>query len=407
MRSRGAWAWRCGGPRSSTARPPSRLHRRVHDLGLPRPRHTHRSSSPCTSRCSKVCATSCTTTPSAGHRQSRPRGDAAPSARRGGDGVPGLLAELLGRTWRSRVLATALASRSTSPSSVGASPACPQPANWPPPAARSCCSSRRSSWRTTTESFGRGLPRELRPAHRASAHGGQPGRLRHGAGAFRDAPVARTSPHSGWRRRVRWACSTLWWPRYRPSNPCPQSARSSAALRCRWSTSSAPPSSTTPRRSTCSDCTRASVRGLVEAGGSVVRSACVRTLEPAGGGWRLGWAGGGLSAAAVVLAAGAWCDELAALAGARPLRLRPLRRTIAVCRVPAGSSLDPEGPLVSDAAHSWYFKPEVRTCSYRRPTRRPVSRATPGPTRPTSPSASKRERGHDVGPARWSARGPV
>ena len=46
------------------------------------------------------------------------------------------------------------------------------------------------------------------------------------------------------------------------------------------------------------------------------------------------------------------------LAGARPVGLRPLRRTIAVCRVPAGSVLDAEGPLVSDAAHSWYFKPE-------------------------------------------------
>jgi D-arginine dehydrogenase len=100
------------------------------------------------------------------------------------------------------------------------------------------------------------------------------------------------------------------------------------------------------------------VRGLANAGGSVVRVARVRTLERIGGCWRLAWAGGELSTTAVVLAAGAWCDELAALAGAKPVGLRPLRRTIAVCRVPAGSLLDPEGPLVSDAAHSWYFKPE-------------------------------------------------
>jgi D-arginine dehydrogenase len=59
----------------------------------------------------------------------------------------------------------------------------------------------------------------------------------------------------------------------------------------------------------------------------------------------------------VVLAAGAWCDELAVQAGARPLGLRPLRRTIAVCRARQGA-LDPAGPLVSDAAHSWYFRPE-------------------------------------------------
>ena len=72
----------------------------------------------------------------------------------------------------------------------------------------------------------------------------------------------------------------------------------------------------------------------------------------------MGWAAGEVRTGAVVLAAGAWCDELAVLAGARPVGLRPLRRTIAVCRVPAGSGLDAEGPLVSDAAHSWYFKPE-------------------------------------------------
>jgi D-arginine dehydrogenase len=100
------------------------------------------------------------------------------------------------------------------------------------------------------------------------------------------------------------------------------------------------------------------LRGLVASGGTVVRSARVCTLAPVGRGWSVGWVGGRLSAGAVVLAAGAWCDELAALAGARPVGLRPLRRTIAVCRVPAGSPLRSEGPLVSDAAHSWYFKPE-------------------------------------------------
>ena len=100
------------------------------------------------------------------------------------------------------------------------------------------------------------------------------------------------------------------------------------------------------------------LRGFVQAGGAVVRSARVRALQPDGAGWRIGWSDGELTAATVVLAAGAWCDELATLAGARPVGLRPLRRTIAVCRVPAGSVLDVAGPLVSDAAHSWYFKPE-------------------------------------------------
>ena len=70
------------------------------------------------------------------------------------------------------------------------------------------------------------------------------------------------------------------------------------------------------------------------------------------------WAGGELTATTVVLAAGAWGDELARAAGAGPIGLRPLRRTIAVCRVPSEAALDPGGPLVCDAAHTWYFKPE-------------------------------------------------
>ena len=100
------------------------------------------------------------------------------------------------------------------------------------------------------------------------------------------------------------------------------------------------------------------VRGLGQAGGTVVRSARVIALDRGDDGWRVGWAGGELTATTVVLAAGAWGDELARAAGAGPIGLRPLRRTIAVCRVPSETALDPGGPLVCDAAHTWYFKPE-------------------------------------------------
>ena len=99
-------------------------------------------------------------------------------------------------------------------------------------------------------------------------------------------------------------------------------------------------------------------RGLVAAGGEVRRSWRVTTLARSGSGWRVGSSSESLEAGAVVLAAGAWCEELAVLAGTRPIGLRPLRRTIAVCRVPAGATFDLDGPLVSDAAHTWYFRPE-------------------------------------------------
>ncbi len=58
----------------------------------------------------------------------------------------------------------------------------------------------------------------------------------------------------------------------------------------------------------------------------------------------------------VAIAAGAWSDRIAALAGAAPLGLRPMLRTVSVVRV---SPLpDPLLPLVIDAAGSFYFKPD-------------------------------------------------
>ena len=100
------------------------------------------------------------------------------------------------------------------------------------------------------------------------------------------------------------------------------------------------------------------VKGIAAAGGSVSRCWPVTALARSGSGWRVSSTAGDVAAGAVVLAAGAWCDELAGAAGAKPIGLRPLQRTIAVCRIPPATTLDPDGPLVSDAAHSWYFKPE-------------------------------------------------
>jgi D-arginine dehydrogenase len=99
-------------------------------------------------------------------------------------------------------------------------------------------------------------------------------------------------------------------------------------------------------------------RGLVAAGGVILRSWPVVALERRGSSWRVGSADETFETGAVVLAAGAWCDAVAVLAGAQPIGLRPLRRTIAVCRVPSGEVFDAAGPLVSDADHTWYFRPE-------------------------------------------------
>lgn len=101
---------------------------------------------------------------------------------------------------------------------------------------------------------------------------------------------------------------------------------------------------------------QAYVRGIVASGGVIRPGRQVRGGRRTASGWELDVAGERWAAGHVVLAAGAWCDDLAALLGAQPLGLRPLRRTIAICRSPV--ALDPGWPLLSDAPHTWYCKPE-------------------------------------------------
>jgi len=66
-----------------------------------------------------------------------------------------------------------------------------------------------------------------------------------------------------------------------------------------------------------------------------------------------------LRAPVLVNAAGAWGDEVAALAGAQPLGLVPKRRTAAIID-PAPH--DPENwPMILDVEEQWYARPEART----------------------------------------------
>lgn len=103
------------------------------------------------------------------------------------------------------------------------------------------------------------------------------------------------------------------------------------------------------------------LRGLRARGGEVRSAAPVTALARDGDGWRIAAGGEVLRAGLVVDAAGAWADEVAALAGVPRLGLAALRRTIAVARVPDPSLLRaPSGrpPMVIDAAERFYFKAE-------------------------------------------------
>ncbi|MGH7023458.1 MAG: NAD(P)/FAD-dependent oxidoreductase [Caulobacteraceae bacterium] len=84
----------------------------------------------------------------------------------------------------------------------------------------------------------------------------------------------------------------------------------------------------------------------------------VEALERSGEIWRARLAGGEtLEAAVIVDAAGAWADEVAALAGAARLGLTPKRRTVILLDPPPGLDIQP-WPTVLDAAEDFYFKPQ-------------------------------------------------
>ncbi len=100
------------------------------------------------------------------------------------------------------------------------------------------------------------------------------------------------------------------------------------------------------------------LRGFRQRGGKLLTSAEVLAIERADGAWQVRTARGTIHARVVVDAAGAWADQLAALAGLAPLGMVPKRRTALIVRPPAG--MDVTGwPLVDDIDEQFYFRPEA------------------------------------------------
>jgi D-arginine dehydrogenase len=93
----------------------------------------------------------------------------------------------------------------------------------------------------------------------------------------------------------------------------------------------------------------------VRAAGQVVTRAAVRALRRDERGWRASTPSGDHCAPVLVDAAGAWADQVAALAGARPLGLVPHRRT--ACLVDPGRDAA-AWPLLNDVPETFYCKPE-------------------------------------------------
>jgi D-arginine dehydrogenase len=100
------------------------------------------------------------------------------------------------------------------------------------------------------------------------------------------------------------------------------------------------------------------VRGARAAGVHWQPTARVDALARTRGLWQIETSAGPVRAATVVNAAGAWADEVAALAGAAAIGITPRRRTAFTFDPPAG--LDCRlWPAVIALDESWYIKPDA------------------------------------------------
>lgn len=99
-------------------------------------------------------------------------------------------------------------------------------------------------------------------------------------------------------------------------------------------------------------------RLLKARGGRIATGARVQGIARDGGLWRIDAGGAQYAAPTVVNAAGAWADEVAALAGLGRMGLQPMRRSAALLRL--GPEHDVESwPLFGTTAETWYAKPDA------------------------------------------------
>lgn len=93
-------------------------------------------------------------------------------------------------------------------------------------------------------------------------------------------------------------------------------------------------------------------------GARIVTRARVGAIAKDGPGWRVSSTAGDFTARIIVNAAGAWVDQVAALAGVRPLGFTPYRRSMARIPAPGGHDLG-KWPMLFGPGEDWYAKPDA------------------------------------------------
>ncbi len=93
-------------------------------------------------------------------------------------------------------------------------------------------------------------------------------------------------------------------------------------------------------------------------GAQIVTSARVTAIRRDGAGWRVEAGGQTHGARMIINAAGAWVDQIAALAGIAPLGFSPKRRSMARIPAPGGHDLS-AWPMIFGVGETWYAKPDA------------------------------------------------
>ena len=99
------------------------------------------------------------------------------------------------------------------------------------------------------------------------------------------------------------------------------------------------------------------LRGSRANGTEQVSNAKVESLSRANGDWQVTAGGETYTTKTVINAAGAWCDQVAALAGAKPVGLVPKRRTAIIFDGPTDMKFS-DWPAFVDVDEEFYARPE-------------------------------------------------